>query len=98
MGALLVAKLLIPFVVVSAILGVLNQKLRVPPSAIFMAVISVSDIVTLNFFFLVKDEGSWLDIGTSISHFCISGALLMFILALERLSAVIVNGVYVPNC
>ena len=42
-----------------------------------------SDVLTLNFFYMVKDEGSWLDIGTTISHFCIASLLCVFIAALE---------------
>jgi len=37
---------------------------------------------------LVRDEGSWLDIGMSISHFCVCNLLILFIIALEQLSEV----------
>jgi GPI ethanolamine phosphate transferase 1 len=53
-----------------------------------MIVLAISDVLTLNFFYLVRDEGSWLDIGTSISHFCISNFLMLFVIALEQLSEV----------
>jgi GPI ethanolamine phosphate transferase 1 len=83
--------------VISANLGILNRKLHVPPSSLFMIVLTISDILTLNFFYLVRDEGSWLDIGTSISHFCVCNLLILFIIALEQLSevgsfVVLVNG------
>jgi Phosphatidylinositolglycan class N (PIG-N) len=54
-----------------------------------MIVLTISDIMTLNFFYLVRDEGSWLDIGTSISHFTISNLLILFVIALEQLSEVL---------
>jgi len=76
-------------VVISAILGILNRKLHVAPSSLLMIVLTISDIMTLNFFYLVRDEGSWLDIGESISHFCICNLLILFIIALEQLSEVI---------
>lgn len=93
MGALLLFKLLIPFAVLSVSLGVLNLKLGVPQSALFAIVLAVSDILSLNFFFLVVDEGSWLEIGTGISHFCISSLLCLFMIVLEYLSGVLVSGV-----
>lgn len=94
-GALLLIKLLIPFAIISANLGILNRQLGVAPSALFMVVMAISDIMTLNFFFLVRDEGSWLDIGTSISHFVISSCLGLFVAALEGISEWFVRGIEV---
>ncbi|KAI4198874.1 MAG: hypothetical protein LQ350_005023 [Teloschistes chrysophthalmus] len=94
-GALLLLKLLIPFALISANLGILNRRLGVAPSSLFMVVMAISDVLTLNFFWMVRDEGSWLDIGTSISHFCIASALCVFVAGLEFLSEVFVSGVEV---
>ncbi len=86
-------KIMIPFAVISANLGILNRRLGVAPSALFMVVMAISDVMTLNFFYMVKDEGSWLDIGTTISHFCIASLLCVFVAGLEFVSEVIVSGV-----
>ncbi|KAI4274124.1 MAG: hypothetical protein LQ337_004177 [Flavoplaca oasis] len=96
-GALLTLKLLIPFALISANLGILNKRLGVAPSSLFMVVMAISDVLTLNFFWMVKDEGSWLDIGTSISHFCIASMLCVFVAGLEFLSEVFVSGVDVGD-
>ncbi|KAK9454267.1 Phosphatidylinositolglycan class N-domain-containing protein [Dipodascopsis uninucleata] len=93
MTALLIYKILVPFAVISADLGLLTQRLRVKPSSLFTMVLSISDILTLNFFYLVLDEGSWLDIGMSISHYCIASLLCVFVIALEYFSEVLVAGV-----
>jgi hypothetical protein len=60
-----------------------------------MLVMAVSDVMTLNFFWTVKDEGSWLDIGTTISHFVIGSLLSVFVAGLELLSEVLISGVEV---
>ncbi|RUP42938.1 Phosphatidylinositolglycan class N-domain-containing protein [Jimgerdemannia flammicorona] len=90
-GALLIAKILIPFFVVSAVLGVLARSLDLPAFSLFLIVLSVTDVQTLNFFFLVRDDGSWLEIGTSISHFCISEMFLIFTILLFWLSHLLVG-------
>ncbi|KAM3501598.1 hypothetical protein MY10362_005421 [Beauveria mimosiformis] len=96
-GALLIFKLMVPFALISANLGVLNIRLGVAPSALFMIVMAISDVLTLYFFWVVKDEGSWLEIGSTISHFAIASLLCVFVAALEAVSALFVAGVQVGD-
>lgn len=96
-GAMLILKLMIPFAVVSANLGILNKRLGVAPSALFMVVMAVSDILTLYFFWVVRDEGSWLEIGSTISHFVIASLMCVFVAALEPVSAMFIAGVEVGD-
>ncbi len=93
MGLLLLYKLLVPFIILSAWLGALNRVLGVASGAIFMLVLTFCDILTLNFFWGVKDEGSWLEIGSSISAFVIGSLLILFVILLEKVSEVLVDGV-----
>ncbi|KAF2019347.1 GPI ethanolamine phosphate transferase 1 [Aaosphaeria arxii CBS 175.79] len=92
-GALLMMKIMVPFAVLSANFGILNRRLGVAPSAIFMVVMAAGDVMTLNFFYMVKDEGSWLDIGTTISHFFIASLMGVFVAGLELVSGHIIGGV-----
>ncbi|KJZ78111.1 GPI ethanolamine phosphate transferase 1 [Hirsutella minnesotensis 3608] len=96
-GALLVLKIMIPFALLSANLGILNRRLGVAPSALFMTVMAASDILTLYFFWVVKDEGSWLEIGSTISHFAIASLLCVFVAGLEGVSALFIAGVEVEQ-
>ena len=92
-GALLIIKLMAPFAALSTNFGLLNRGLGVAPSALFMVVMAVSDVMTLSFFYMVKDEGSWLEIGTTISHFVIASLLGVFVSGLEIYSEWTIRGV-----
>ncbi|KAI3535267.1 phosphatidylinositolglycan class N [Colletotrichum filicis] len=96
-GALLVVKLMIPFALISANLGILNVRLGVAPSSLFMVVMAISDVLTLYFFWVVKDEGSWLEIGSTISHFVIASLLCVFVALLEGVSALFISGIEVEG-
>lgn len=96
-GALLILKLMIPFALISANLGILNKRLGVAPSALFMLVMAISDFLTLHFFWVVKDEGSWLEIGSTISHFVIASLLCLFVASLEGVSEFLIKGVEVDE-
>lgn len=96
-GALLLLKIMIPFALISANLGVLNKRLGVAPSALFMLVMAASDILTLYFFWVVRDEGSWLEIGSSISHFAIASLLCVFVAGLEGVSFFFTSGIEVEK-
>ena len=92
-GALLLLKLLAPFGLVSANLGILTKRLHLEGGSLFAVVMGIGDYLTLRFFWEVRDEGSWLEIGESISMFVISSGLCVFVAGLEGLSGAFVRGV-----
>ncbi|KAI8897625.1 Phosphatidylinositolglycan class N-domain-containing protein [Globomyces pollinis-pini] len=96
MGSLVILKILIPFFLLSSVLSLLSRSLELPPFSLFLLVLSTTDIMTLNFFFLVKDSGSWLEIGTTISHFCIASAFIVFQILLFSAGHFLVGGVLIP--
>lgn len=85
MSTLLVLKILIPFLIVSSVFSSLNLNLGLPKFSLFVSSLVITDLMSLNFFFLVNDVGSWLEIGQSISHFAISSLLLVFMILLHFL-------------
>lgn len=62
-----------------------------------MLVMAISDFLTLHFFWVVKDEGSWLEIGSTISHFVIASLLCLFVASLEGVSEMLIAGVEVQD-
>lgn len=82
MAALLIFKLFIPFMLVICVFSALAKLLQVPRFGCYFLVILFSDVMTIHFFFLVRNTGSWMEIGNSISHFGIMSAQVVFILLL----------------
>jgi phosphatidylinositol glycan class N len=97
MGGLLVFRILVPYFALSAVFGVLSKAVDLPPNALFFLTISTTDLMTLRFFYLVRDSGSWLEIGSSISHFVISSGLLVFNMILFWISSLLVRRVLVAG-
>jgi len=58
-----------------------------------MLVSALGEVMVIGFFWRVRDEGSWLDIGTSISHFGIASLLGVFVSVLELGGEWLVGGV-----
>ncbi len=79
MGTLLILKILIPFVVVTCVFDAVHVVCNVPVNRLFLLVLIMTDFVALQFFFLVRDYGSWLEIGTSISHFVIMLSFIIYL-------------------
>ncbi|XP_078608485.1 GPI ethanolamine phosphate transferase 1-like [Branchiostoma floridae x Branchiostoma japonicum] len=69
MGSLLLLKIMVPFLMVTCAFRAVDVVVQVPTRSLFLTVLLMSDLMGLHFFFLVQDTGSWLEIGTSISHY-----------------------------
>ncbi|XP_040288129.1 GPI ethanolamine phosphate transferase 1 [Bufo bufo] len=86
MGALMMWKILIPFILVMCSFETVQISAQISSKCLFLIVLVISDIMSLHFFFLVKDYGSWLDIGTSISHYVIVMSMTIFLMLLSGLA------------
>ncbi|KAF9221780.1 PigN-domain-containing protein [Gyrodon lividus] len=78
MAALLIFKIVAPYVILSAAFATLNARLHLPPFSLFLVALTLTDGMTMTFFLNVTDTGSWLEIGQSISFFCITSLLLVW--------------------
>ncbi|KAM2143396.1 hypothetical protein ACFX1R_047195 [Malus domestica] len=88
MAALLIFKLFIPFLLVICVFSAITKLNRLPRLACYFLVILFSDVMTMHFFFLVWNTGSWMEIGNRISHFGIMSAQVVFVLLLFALTNV----------
>lgn len=79
MGSLLILKILIPFFVVTCVFDAVHVVCKVPVNRLFLLVLIMTDFLALQFFYLVQDYGSWLEIGTSISHFVIMLSFIIYL-------------------
>ena len=86
MGSLLLCKVVIPFIIVTCTLDAIHVVLQVPVHSLFLLVLVMTDLMGLHFFYLVRDYGSWLEIGTSISHYVIMMAFIIFLLLIFGLA------------
>lgn len=96
MMILILIKTFIPFVLVTCIFRAINVTIKAPTKPMFMAVLIISDLMGLHFLHLVTNEGSWLDIGTSISHYVIVQITVLALVLLYGIASII-TGAHVPN-
>ncbi|XP_045592439.1 GPI ethanolamine phosphate transferase 1 isoform X5 [Procambarus clarkii] len=89
MGGLLLFKIIIPFLLVTCFFHAICTLIEIPTRALFYMFLVMSDFMALHFFFLIRTEGSWLDIGTSLSHYVISMATTLFLILLLFIAKVL---------
>ena len=80
MGALLMLKVLVPMITVAVAFLCLLKLRATPPLPAYLTFIALSDLMSITFFFEVTTEGSWQDIGMSISRYALMGTQVVTIL------------------
>ncbi|KAF5205092.1 Gpi ethanolamine phosphate transferase [Thalictrum thalictroides] len=97
MAALLIFKLFIPFMLVICAFSAVTKLIRVSRLGCYFLVILCSDVMTIHFFFLVRNTGSWMEIGNSISHFGIVSAQVVFVLLLFALTNIYTQNIQIES-
>ncbi|KAJ7757539.1 Phosphatidylinositolglycan class N-domain-containing protein [Mycena metata] len=78
MALLLIFKIIAPYIILAVTFVALNDALHLPPFSLFLVALTLTDGMTLTFFFNVTDTGSWLEIGQTITFFCVASLLLLW--------------------
>lgn len=71
--------------------NIMFYLLQAPTGKLFFIVLIFSDTMGLHFLHLVTNRGSWLDIGTSISHYVIVQTTVLFLVLLYGLARVLTS-------
>ncbi|XP_039900247.1 GPI ethanolamine phosphate transferase 1 isoform X2 [Simochromis diagramma] len=91
MGGLMMWKVIIPFIIVMCTFETIQVATQLSSRSLFLIVLVISDLMALHFFFMVQDYGSWLDIGTSISHYVIVMSMTIFLMLLSVVTHVLTS-------
>ena len=97
MGSLILLKMVIPFVYVSCVYNSIMALLGQPLRSSLLLMLIMTDMMALNFFFLVRDSGSWLEIGVSISHYVIMMVVCVGVVILMGLARLLTGVAVVPR-
>lgn len=92
MAALLILKLFIPLLMISLVFAAVLRFNHEAIQRLSCLVLIITDLMAMCFFHHLKDDGSWLDIGLSISQYlismCMSVAVLLLLLCARHLMTV----------
>uniref|UniRef100_A0A915PUG4 GPI ethanolamine phosphate transferase 1 n=1 Tax=Setaria digitata TaxID=48799 RepID=A0A915PUG4_9BILA len=82
MSAILIFKISLPILAVAFTYAAIVRLKKILIAKLSMILLIISDAMALVFFFRLVDEGSWVDIGTSISHYsvCMLLTLVVYLL------------------
>ena len=97
MGALILWKMVVPFIFVSCVFNTIISTLKRSLKTNVLIMLIMSDIMGLNFFFLVRDSGSWLEIGMSISHYIIMMTMIIGIVLLIGVARLLTGVTVIPR-
>lgn len=86
MTTLLIYKIAIPFLSVTLAFAVVLLTQRDNIGRLSVMLLIITDSMALVFFFRLVDDGSWLEIGMSISHYVISMAISVIVFLLLHLA------------
>ncbi|XP_037302228.1 GPI ethanolamine phosphate transferase 1-like, partial [Manduca sexta] len=83
---LILLKTLAPFLVVACGFRAVQCLTKAPVGYLNIVVLMYSNIMGIHLLYKVKNTGSWLEIGTSISHYVIVQVITLFIVLINQIA------------
>eukprot|EP01107_Rhizomastix_libera_P003068 TRINITY_DN15348_c0_g1_i1.p1 TRINITY_DN15348_c0_g1~~TRINITY_DN15348_c0_g1_i1.p1 ORF type:complete len:226 (-),score=41.64 TRINITY_DN15348_c0_g1_i1:32-709(-) len=88
---LLIAKIFIPFILVACAQELISISTNTNAKGGFFTLILLAEVASVTFFYRVKDNGAWAEIGASLSHYAIANFFIFFQLVLFTLSSALLR-------
>lgn len=93
MAALLMWKIIVPFIAVSTALWAITVRQQIASmKGLYFMILLLSSMMAVQFFHWVTSRGSWLDIGTSLSHYVIVQLTVLIVMVLRSVVQVFTYG------
>ncbi|XP_076268659.1 phosphatidylinositol glycan anchor biosynthesis class N [Rhynchophorus ferrugineus] len=94
MMGLILMKITVPFLFSCCVFRAINSIGRENILQMFCIILIFSDLMVLQFLFLITNKGSWLDIGSSLSHFIIMEGFVTILLLLYGFAHIVTTASY----
>ncbi|CAG9796563.1 unnamed protein product [Diatraea saccharalis] len=88
---LILLKTLSPFLMVACTFRAVQHLTKAPKGYLHIIVLIYSNIMGIQLLYNVKNYGSWLDIGTSISQFVIVQVITLFIVLINQIARILTD-------
>ncbi|KAL1513033.1 hypothetical protein ABEB36_002516 [Hypothenemus hampei] len=94
MMGLILLKIMVPFLFTCCVFRAINSIGKENILQMFCIILIFSDLMVLQFLYLITNVGSWLDIGSSLSHFIIMEGFVTILLLLYGLAHLLTTATY----
>lgn len=95
MMGLILLKIMVPFLFTCCVFRAVNSIGKENIMQMFCIILIYSDLMVLQFLYLITNVGSWLDIGSSLSHFVIMEGFVTILLLLYGLAHLLTTASFV---
>lgn len=95
MMGLILLKIMVPFLFTCCVFRAVNSIGKENIMQMFCIILIYSDLMVLQFLYLITNVGSWLDIGSSLSHFVIMEGFVTILLLLYGLAHLLTTASFI---
>ncbi|KAH1007669.1 hypothetical protein HUJ04_004875 [Dendroctonus ponderosae] len=94
MMGLIIMKIIVPFLFTCCVFRAINAIGKENILQMFCIILVFSDLMVLQFLYFITNVGSWMDIGSSLSHFIIMEGFVTILLGLYGLAHLLTTSKY----